>query len=84
MATTTKKNVTTKRSASIVAKARATHHGVRVAGKEYGSVFQAFEALKLPIWKHKKFRKELKAKKTLPFVDGKKKLTFSIVEKKAA
>lgn len=43
-----------------VAQARATHHHVRVAGAEYRSVKQAFEALGLPLEKHVVFRMQLK------------------------
>lgn len=54
--------------------ARALHHGVIANGKEYGSVFKAFEALKLPLGSHQTFRKKLKAdgKATFETETGKK------------
>lgn len=82
MATKTKKTAarkTVKVSASVM-KARATRHAVRAAGKEFNSVREAFEELELPMWRHPKFRKELKAKKQLSFIsaEGKKPIRFSI------
>lgn len=46
-----------------IAIARATHHQVKVGGKVYRSVWQAFEKLRLPTWDHTKFRKALKLTK---------------------
>lgn len=45
-------------------------------GKEFSSVLVAFTTLKLPVNKHKKFRAELKAKRTLAFVEGKRSVKF--------
>ena len=50
-----------------VQEARATHHGCKVNGKEFTSVYKAFVALSLPIWQHQAFRKALKIAKRLPF-----------------
>lgn len=44
---------------------------------QYGSVLKAFEALKLPISKHQKFRAELKQKRKLTFVHEERKYNFS-------
>jgi hypothetical protein len=55
-------------------------NAVKAAGKEYGSVFKAFEDLKLPLGRHQRFRKALKAAGKLTFEDGKKKITFVIVK----
>lgn len=44
---------------------------------QYESVLQAFEALKLPVSKHQKFRAELKKKLKLVFVHDEKKYAFS-------
>lgn len=49
---------------------------VSVNGEPYGSVLKAFEALKLPIPKHQKFRAELKAAGVLTFEHGKKRYEF--------
>lgn len=54
-----------------VAAARAARHAVKVAGETYKSVKAAFEALKLPLSKHIKFRGELKTEGRKTFVDDK-------------
>lgn len=50
---------------------------VNADGVVYGSVLKAFEALKLPIPKHQKFRAELKAKRALDFVHDGVKYAFT-------
>lgn len=64
-----------------VREARGLRHGCEVNGTKYTSVYNAFKALSLPINKHIKFRKELKAKGTHS-ING---FTFSLiaVQKKA-
>lgn len=90
MATTTKKNGKTNGKAKkfkinlspSVMKARATRHHVKASGKEYNSSFKAFQALKLPIGQHAKFRLKLKAEKHAVFTDGRRKIKFDLVETK--
>jgi hypothetical protein len=65
-------------TAKQVRERRAMHHKVKVGGKEYGSVFKAFEALKLPIWQHQAFRKVLKLSKRAPFKYGAKTYQFAL------
>lgn len=67
-------------SAKKVADVRAVHHGVRVRGKDYGSVFKAFQALKLPISQHQRFRKALKLAKggKLPYTYEGKRYDFAL------
>lgn len=66
-------------SAKQVAQVRATHHKVKVGGKEYTSLYKAFVELGLPIWQHQSFRKVLKQIKRAPFDYKGKKLDFAIV-----
>lgn len=81
---TTKKVNATKQSSSIkdswndkkVAAARAKKDKVRVGGQTYRSVLAAFEALRLPVSKHIKFRAELKASGRKDFSGH----TFTIVK----
>lgn len=64
-----------------VAKARAARHGVRVAGKEYRSVKEAFEKLRLPLGSHIAFRGKLKKAGKLDFeTDTGRKVGFAIVK----
>lgn len=66
-----------------VAKTRATHHNVSVAGEVYRSVKAAFEALKLPLGRHIPFRALVKKDGAAIFNDEKKgKFTFKLVPKK--
>lgn len=44
---------------------------------QYDSVLAAFQALKLPVSKHQKFRAELKVKRKLTFVHDERKFNFS-------
>lgn len=76
----TAKKVSKKTSVpTAVAKARATHHAVRASGKEFGSVRKAFEALKLPMGAHARFRKVLKREKKATFeTDTGRKVPFAI------
>ena len=75
-----KKNNTKSVSAK-VAKARATRHAVKVAGKgEFPSSFKAFQALRLPVGRHNRFRLQLKAAGKAVFEAGKRSFTFSIVK----
>lgn len=75
----TKKSIAAKKSAS----GSAPRHAVRVSGKEYGSTFQAFKSLGLPVGRHTRFRKLLKEAGSKVFEFGKRKLTFTIVKPKA-
>lgn len=62
--------------------ARKIHHKVIAGGKEYRSVADAFEKLKLPMAPHQAFRKALKAKGTLSFEkDSGKSVVFKLVKK---
>lgn len=65
------------------AAARSLKQKVKVDGVEYNSVAAAFEALKLPLGQHIKFRMELKAsaggRKTFETDKGKKHV-FSLVK----
>ncbi len=57
-----------------------TRHAVKVGGKEYGSTFQAFKSLRLPIGRHVRFRKLLKAAGKATFEAGKRTFQFQIVK----
>ena len=61
--------------------ARRTHHKVVAGGKNYDSVFKAFEALKLPMGSHQTFRKKLKAAGALVFeTESGKKVNFKLAK----
>lgn len=62
-----------------VAKKRATHNKVSVAGVEYRSVNAAFNALRLPHEKHIAFRLILKKEKAATFKHNDKNFNFKIV-----
>lgn len=64
-----------------VAKARAQHHNVSVAGEVYRSVKAAFEALKLPLGRHIPFRALVKANGAATFEHKEKKFNFKLVPK---
>ncbi len=59
--------------------AKFTRNGVTVDGVPYRSVLAAFEALKLPVNQHQKFRKVLKQTGSLPFVHEGKTYAFVVV-----
>lgn len=56
-----------------------TKHKVTANGVEYGSTTKAFEALKLPLGRHIKFRMKLKAAGKLDFEHDGKTVKFAIV-----
>jgi hypothetical protein len=56
-----------------------TKHKVTADGVEYGSTTKAFEALKLPLGRHIKFRMKLKAAGKLAFEHDGKTYKFAIV-----
>ena len=60
-----------------VAAARSLKHKVKVGGEIYNSVKAAFEALKLPLGQHIRFRGELKAAPNGASFDGRK---FTLVK----
>jgi len=67
MATTKKKSI------------KVTH--VIVNRKQFHSVKQAFEKLKLPLGRHIRFRMALKKAGKLVFEHGRKRVTFSVAAK---
>lgn len=70
----------TSKVSSAVMKARATRNEVTAGGKRYPSVRKAFGALRLPIGRHARFRKLLKAAGKLTFDAGSRKVLFSVVK----
>jgi len=66
---------TTKKKAIL----KITH--VIVNKKQFHSVKQAFEALKLPLGRHIRFRMALKKAGKLVFEHGRKRVTFSVAAK---
>lgn len=70
----------TRGDASAVA-ARKVHHQVEANGKVYGSVFKAFEALKLPMGSHQGLRAKLKQSGKETFeTDTGRKVNFKLVK----
>ena len=63
-----------------VKQARSARHHVKVSGKIYRSVKQAFEELGLPLNKHIKFRMELKQHAEMTFRHEGKQVKFSVVQ----
>lgn len=57
---------------------------VIAGGKPFNSVREAFEKLKLPLGRHQRFRKSLRAAGTAVFEEGRRKVTFKIAPAVAA
>jgi hypothetical protein len=57
---------------------KVTH--VTVSGKEFRSVKQAFEKLKLPLGRHIRFRMALKAAGEMVFEHGRRRVTFKVAK----
>jgi hypothetical protein len=58
---------------------RYQHTAVSVKGKKFKSLRAAFDALKLPLSKHQRFRKELRQAGQATFHDGRKRpINFKI------